>query len=95
MRFRPVGREAVSALVAPASPFSREDFDAGLRELERLGLRAAVYDDRVFNRQAIVAGPAAVRAASLREVWDRPDIAAILAVRGGYGSVGDAAMARG
>ena len=85
-RFRPVGPGSRVALVAPASPFSREDFDAGLRELERLEF-VPVYDDRVFDRQAIVAGPAVVRAAALREYWDRPDIAAILAVRGGYGSV--------
>lgn len=85
-RFRPVRPGSRVALVAPASPFSRTDFDAGLRELERLGL-VPIYDDRVFERRAIVAGDASVRAAALMDAWNRPDVDAILAVRGGYGSV--------
>lgn len=84
-RFRPVGPGARIGLVAPASPFSRVEFDDGVRELERLGF-VPIYDDRVFEREPIVAGPAENRAALFREYVRRADIDAILAVRGGYGS---------
>lgn len=73
------------ALVAPASPFKREEFDAGVRELQGLGFDA-VYDDRVFERRRFVAGDAALRAGMLHDAWKDPSVAAIIAVRGGYGS---------
>jgi len=74
------------AVVAPASPFSREEFDSGLQELRRLGF-VPVYDDSVFARQRYVAGSAAVRAAAIRAAWRDPSIAGLIGVRGGYGSV--------
>jgi muramoyltetrapeptide carboxypeptidase len=73
------------ALVAPASPFKREELEAGVRELARLGFEA-VYDERVFARERFLAGHADVRAGLLREAWHDPSIAAIVAIRGGYGS---------
>ena len=81
-RLRPGDRVA---LVAPASSFKREQFDAGVAELRTLGFEAA-YDDRVFARDRFVAGDAAHRAAALHDAWRDPAIAAIIAVRGGYGS---------
>ena len=84
-RFRPVGPGSRVGLVAPASPFARAEFDAGLAELARLDL-VPVYDARVFERDVIVAGPARQRAAVLHEYLTRPDVDAVLAVRGGYGS---------
>ena len=73
------------AVVAPASPFDREEFDRGVDEIRRLGF-VPVYDDSVFARQRYVAGPAAVRAAAIRAAWRDPSIAGLIAVRGGYGS---------
>ena len=73
------------ALVAPASAFKRDEFDAGVAELSRLGFEA-VYDDRVFDRHRFVAGDPVTRVAALHEAWNDPSIAAIIAVRGGYGS---------
>ena len=73
------------AIVAPASPFTREEFDSGLHELRRLGF-VPVYDDSVFARQRYVAGSAAVRAAAIHAAWSDPSIAGLIAVRGGYGS---------
>src|SRR4029453_9859875 len=74
------------ALVAPASPFSRDEFDAGLGELRRLGYEP-VYDETVFARTRSTAGDPAVRAAAFRRAWADPSIRAMIAVRGGYGSV--------
>ena len=73
------------ALVAPASPFKPEELDAGVHELNALGFEA-VYDRRVFERQRFMAGDAALRAELLTNAWSDPSIAAIVAVRGGYGS---------
>jgi muramoyltetrapeptide carboxypeptidase len=73
-------------IVAPASAFSREAFDAGIGELRRLGYDP-VYDDDVFARHRYTAGDAPLRAAAFRRAWEDPSIAALMAVRGGYGSV--------
>ena len=73
------------AVVAPASPFARDEFDAGVAELRALGYEP-VYDDSVFARRAYVAGDAAVRAAAFRRAWADPSMRALIAVRGGYGS---------
>jgi muramoyltetrapeptide carboxypeptidase len=73
------------ALVAPASPFKREDFDAGVQELAALGFEP-VYDERVFARERFVAGPADLRTAAMHDAWRDPSVAALIAVRGGYGS---------
>lgn len=74
------------ALVAPASPFSRDAFDAGVAELRRRGFDP-IYDDSVFARHRYTAGNPPLRADAFRRAWADPSIAALLAVRGGYGSV--------
>ena len=73
------------AVVAPASPFARDEFEAGLQELRRLGYEP-VYDDSVFARRAYVAGDATVRAAAIQKAWADGSVRALIAVRGGYGS---------
>ena len=73
------------AVVAPASSFNREEFDRGVEEIRRLGL-VPVYDDSVFERDRYLAGSPAVRAAAVRTAWADPSIAALIGVRGGYGS---------
>jgi muramoyltetrapeptide carboxypeptidase len=73
-------------VIAPASPFGRHEFEAGLAELRRLGFEP-VYDDSVFEREGFLAGSAARRAAAFATAWRDPSIAGVIAVRGGYGSV--------
>jgi muramoyltetrapeptide carboxypeptidase len=74
------------AVLAPASPFTREDFDRGIEEVKALGF-VPVYDERVFARRGFVAGEPAARAAAFLGAWEDPTIAGVLCVRGGYGSV--------
>ena len=75
------------AVVSPASPSSRDVFERGVAELARLGF-VPVHDASVFDRaDGYLAGPAATRAAAFLRHWDDPDVAALIAVRGGYGSV--------
>jgi muramoyltetrapeptide carboxypeptidase len=86
LKFEPAGEGSAVALVAPASPFDRASFDRGVEELTGLGM-LPVFDDSVFAREAMVAGPADVRAAAFVRAWDNDLTRVILAVRGGYGSV--------
>ncbi len=75
------------AIVSPASPFAREEFDGGVAELRRLGF-VPVYDDTVFAREAgYLAGTAELRAAAFLRYWRDPDVRALIAARGGFGSV--------
>jgi muramoyltetrapeptide carboxypeptidase len=74
------------AIIAPASPFSREDFDAGISELRSLGFEP-IFTDDVFARSGYLAGAAELRAREWHAAWNDPDVAAVVAVRGGYGSV--------
>jgi muramoyltetrapeptide carboxypeptidase len=74
------------AIVSPASSFDRDEFDKGVAEIRRLGFEP-VFDDDVFEKAMFTAGSPAVRAAAFRRAWDDPSVAALLAVRGGYGSL--------
>ena len=74
------------AVVAPASAFARHEFEAGVAELRALGFDPT-YEESVFERRAYLAGPAAVRASAWLRAWTDPSIAALIAVRGGFGSV--------
>jgi muramoyltetrapeptide carboxypeptidase len=75
------------AIVAPASPFNRDEFTRGVAEIERLGF-VPVFDDSVFESEAgYLAGPPEVRASSFIKHWTDPSVSALLAARGGYGSV--------
>ncbi|HUE85648.1 MAG TPA: LD-carboxypeptidase [Vicinamibacterales bacterium] len=73
------------ALVAPASSFQRDEFEAGVQELVQLGFEP-VYDERVFAVSRFVAGDAPLRVSAIHDAWRDPSIAALIAVRGGYGS---------
>jgi muramoyltetrapeptide carboxypeptidase len=86
------------AVVAPASAFERDEFDAGIAEIQRIGF-VPVFDETVFARRRYLAGDAATRAAAIHRAWADPTIAGVIAVRGGYGSAQvlpllDAAQAR-
>ena len=74
------------ALISPASPFDRAGFDAGVEELRGLGLDP-VWNESVFAREPMVSGPPALRARAFLDALRDPSIRAIIAARGGYGSV--------
>jgi len=75
------------AIVNPASPFKRDDFEAGVAELRELGF-VPVYDETVFARDnpGYISGSAEVRASAIRSALQDPSIDGIIGVRGGYGS---------
>lgn len=73
------------AIVSPASPFERPEFERGVGELRRLGF-TPVYEESVFTRTGYVSGPAELRAGAFRRAWEDPAVRALIAARGGYGS---------
>lgn len=74
------------AIVSPASPFPPEEFYEGIAELQRLGFEP-VFDESVFARLGYLSGEGSLRARAVIDAWKDPSIRAIVAVRGGYGSV--------
>lgn len=73
------------ALVAPASSFPPEEIPAGVAELKRLGLEP-VWADGIFDKATFEAGSVATRVSGILKAWRDPEIAALIAIRGGYGS---------
>jgi muramoyltetrapeptide carboxypeptidase len=73
------------ALVAPASSFNHEAFLRGCDRLRQMGYEP-VYSQNIFDRDIYFAGSAERRAHEFHELWRRDDIAALICVRGGYGS---------
>jgi muramoyltetrapeptide carboxypeptidase len=75
------------AIVAPASPFARDEFDRGVAELQRLGFEPT-WADSVFATEAgYLAGSPELRADAFMKHWNDSSVSALIAVRGGYGSV--------
>jgi muramoyltetrapeptide carboxypeptidase len=75
------------AIVAPASSFLREEFDKGVAEIERLGFEP-VFEESVFAQHGgYLSGEGKARAQAFLEAWRDPSVRALIAVRGGYGSV--------
>lgn len=72
-------------VVAPAGPFDRESFEAGLAVLRR---RYDVrFDEGLFSRDRYLAGTDARRQDELQAALDAPDARAVFAARGGYGAM--------
>ena len=86
-RVRPAAlqRGDTVGIIAPASGFRRDDFEAGCAELLRLGYKP-FFLPSIFDRELYFAGSAERRARELHEMFARQDVKAILCARGGYGS---------
>jgi muramoyltetrapeptide carboxypeptidase len=70
-------------VIAPASPFDRT---LALCGIAFLGARYRVeFDWRIFERDGFLAGSDARRRDELQQALTAPDVAAVLAARGGYG----------
>jgi muramoyltetrapeptide carboxypeptidase len=72
--------------VVPASPISREAWEAGLQVVEGWGFRV-IYSPDIFEARPW--GQVADREAARRfqDVWEDPEVKAVIGVRGGYGSL--------
>src|SRR5215510_3934557 len=74
------------AVVAPASNLKTDYLARGVAELERLGFRAR-YEPGILDKARYTAGDDRRRAAELTRAFADPDIKAVWAARGGYGSM--------
>jgi muramoyltetrapeptide carboxypeptidase len=74
------------AAAIPASPISREAWEAGVQVIEGWGFRV-IYHPEIFATRPW--GQAADREAAQRfqEIWEDPEVKAVIGVRGGYGSL--------
>lgn len=76
---------ALVALVAPASPFDRQELFRGLAWLRtRYRIRASAH---VLDREGYLAGSDARRAKELGDAMTDPEVDAIICARGGYGAM--------
>jgi muramoyltetrapeptide carboxypeptidase len=71
-------------IIAPASGFRRDDFEAGCAELLRLGYKP-FFLPSIFDRELYFAGSVERRVQELHEMFARSEVKAILCARGGYG----------
>ena len=85
-RLRPpaLRRGDTVGIVAPASGFRREDFEAGCETLRQLGYRPFSLPS-IFERDLYFAGSVERRIGELHEMFSRTEVRAILCARGGYG----------
>ncbi len=81
-RLRPGDR---IGLVAPASPFNREEYQRACRHLEESGFRVHP-GEHIFEKRGYLCGTEAARAKDLSHALSDPQIAAVVCVRGGFGS---------
>jgi len=72
-------------VVAPASSFKRQEFEAGCEALEKLGYKIA-YDESIFENDLYFAGSSERRARELEGMFERKEVKAIVCARGGYGA---------
>jgi muramoyltetrapeptide carboxypeptidase len=74
------------AVAAPASPVSREDWDAGVAILKEWGFKV-VCGPEVFETRAWGAETDRRLARRFLEIWQDPEVKAIIGARGGYGTL--------
>ena len=73
-------------IIAPSSGFDSELFEKGIAVLEEMGFRP-VLGSRLFERNRHLAGSDEQRFSDLDEMVQNSDVAAVLAARGGFGSI--------
>jgi muramoyltetrapeptide carboxypeptidase len=73
-------------VAAPASPISREAWDAGVQVLEDWGFRV-VFTSEVFTSRSWGQAIDRETARRFQEIWENPEIKVVMGVRGGYGSL--------
>jgi muramoyltetrapeptide carboxypeptidase len=72
-------------IVAAASSFKRDEFEAGCQPLRQMGYNLT-YNESIFDCDLYFAGSAERRAREIEAMFLRDDVKAILCARGGYGS---------
>jgi muramoyltetrapeptide carboxypeptidase len=75
------------AIVAPAGPvLKEEEFISGLNLLREAGFEVK-FSRGIMRKDGYLAGSDHARAEELHQLWADPEVKALLAARGGYGSL--------
>jgi muramoyltetrapeptide carboxypeptidase len=75
------------AIVAPAGPILKEEeFIAGVKLLREAGFEVK-FSREIMRKDGYLAGSDHERAEELHQLWADPEVKALLAARGGYGSL--------
>lgn len=72
-------------VIAPASNVNRAEFEAGCNALREAGYQV-VYEDSILDRDVYFAGSLERRIGEFNEMFERPDVRAVVCARGGYGA---------
>lgn len=81
-----VAKGARIALVAPASAASMERIEAGIRAIQALGFEVVTGPHARGSASPYFSGTAGERLDDLHWAFTDPEIAAVICIRGGYGS---------
>lgn len=73
-------------IIAPASPFDPDLFEAGLTVISNLGW-TPVLTETIWDKKGYLAGEDAHRAAQVHQMFADPTIDAIICARGGFGAM--------
>ena len=82
---RPLRAGDCVGVVAPASGCAPDELEGGLAELRRLGFEP-LHTGAIATQDLFSAGTALARARDFMAAWNDPSVAALIALRGGYGS---------
>lgn len=82
----PVAPDAAVSIVAPASPAKSERVDLGLAALRSLGYAPRLAPNALLRAPLYFAGTPNERIADLHAAFADPGTAAVMCIRGGYGS---------
>ena len=82
----PVAPDAAISIVSPASPAQPERVERGLKALRELGYAPKIGANALLRKPPYFAGTPGERLDDLHRAFADPDTAAIMCVRGGYGS---------
>jgi muramoyltetrapeptide carboxypeptidase len=83
---KPVSFRGEVAVVAPASPFDKMHFNAGITELKLNKLRPLI-DRNIFLKEGFLAGTDKIRSELLISAFSTQSIEVVWTARGGYGSI--------
>lgn len=82
----PVAPDAAIGIVAPASPARPERVENGLTALRSLGYAPRLAPNALLREPLYFAGASQQRLADLHAAFADPNTAAVMCIRGGYGS---------
>ncbi|MGB8029106.1 MAG: LD-carboxypeptidase [Terracidiphilus sp.] len=82
----PVAPDAAISIVAPASPANPERVDLGLAALRSLGYAPRLASNALLREPLYFAGTPLEHLADLHAAFADPTTAAVMCIRGGYGS---------